>query len=250
MTPVADEVVRLEKVHKRFGRKVVFRGLDLDVQGGETLAIVGRSGIGKSMLLKLVLGLVRPDAGRVVVRERDVSRLSERELREVRLQLGMVFQAGALFDSLPVFDNVAYGLVEHDWAREEIGPRVRECLRQVDLAGTEQLLPEQLSGGMKKREAIARALAPRPEILLYDEPTTGLDPRAAGKITHLVRTLAEGRVTSLVVTHDMDCVYEVADRIALIDEGRVVWTGEAQAAQADPPLPLRRFLGEDDPGAS
>jgi phospholipid/cholesterol/gamma-HCH transport system ATP-binding protein len=241
-------VIRFERVVKKFGRKVVYDGLELEVRRGETLAIVGRSGAGKSVLLKLLLGLLCPDRGRIFFEDREITNLSERKLREVRLRLGMVFQGSALFDSMTVFDNVAYGLVEQCWRTEDIGARVRECLALVDLPRVEGLLPEQLSGGMKKRVAIARAVAPRPEILLYDEPTTGLDPRAARTITELIRTLAEKtRVTSLVVTHDMDCVYRAADRIALIDSGRVGWSGDAREAAQAPPEPLRRFLGEDQP---
>jgi phospholipid/cholesterol/gamma-HCH transport system ATP-binding protein len=198
------------------------------------------------VLLKLVLGLIRPDRGSIVFEGRDLTRLAERDLREVRRRMGMVFQGGALFDSLTVFENVAYGLTERGWPDERIRTRVRQCLGLVDLAATERLLPEQLSGGMKKRIAIARAIAPEPELMFYDEPTTGLDPKTARAITELIRALAERlHTTALLVTHDMECVYRAADRIALLEEGRVGWTGDARAAEEAPSEPLRRFLGED-----
>jgi phospholipid/cholesterol/gamma-HCH transport system ATP-binding protein len=239
-------LLELAGVAKRFGRKVVLDGLDLEVRRGETLAVVGRSGVGKSVLLKLILGLARPDRGRIVIGGEDITRLGERELRPVRMRMGMVFQGGALFDSLSVFENVAYGLVEHGWPADRIGARVRECLGWVDLGATERLLPEQLSGGMRKRIAIARAVAPEPEVMLYDEPTTGLDPQTARTITELIRALADRlQVTALVVTHDMECVYAAADRIALLEGGKVSWTGDAREAAEAPPEPLRRFLGED-----
>ena len=242
-----DAIVRFIGVHKRFGRKVVYDKLDLDVWRGETLAVLGRSGVGKSVMLKLLLGLLSVDRGRILFDGRDISRLPERAMREVRLRLGMVFQGSALFDSMTVFDNVAYGLVEHGWPSAKIAPRVRECLELVQLARTEALLPEQLSGGMRKRVAIARAVAPEPEVLLYDEPTTGLDPRASLAVTDLIRTVAEKtRATSLVVTHDMDCVNRTADRIALVEHGMIGWTGGAREAAEAPPEPLRRFLGEDE----
>lgn len=246
-----NDIIRFDSVVKKFGRKVVYDGLDLVVRRGEILAILGRSGAGKSVLLKLLLGLMRPDRGRIYFEEREISRLPERRLRDVRLRLGMVFQGAALFDSMTVFENVAYGLVEHGWSREAIEPRVRECLGLVDLHRTEGLLPEHLSGGMKKRVAIARAIAPQPEVLLYDEPTTGLDPRTARKITELIRVLAEKtRMTSLVVTHDMDCVFRAADRIALVERGQIVWAGDARSAAEAPSDPLRRFLGEDESWSS
>jgi phospholipid/cholesterol/gamma-HCH transport system ATP-binding protein len=236
--------VRVEQVVKRFGRKVVFDGLDLEVAEGERLGVLGPSGVGKSVLLKMILGLLCPDRGRIFVGDRDVTRLSEVALREVRRRVGMVFQGAALFDSLTVFENVAYGLAERGEPAAEIAARVRECLALVDLPRTEALLPEQLSGGMRKRVAIARAVAPRPEIVLYDEPTTGLDPQAAGKIIELIRQVSE---TAVVVTHDLDCVYRTCDRIVLLEAGRAIWTGPTAAAQTDPPEPLRRFLGEPTP---
>ena len=246
-------VVTFTDVHKRFGEKRVLTGFDLEVRRGETLALLGRSGQGKSVTLKLMLGLVRPDQGRVVAFDEDVGGLSERQLAQLRRRMGMVFQGGALFDSLTVGENVAYSLVEHrSLKRGELGKRIAECLEMVDLPGTDKLLPEQLSGGMRKRVAIARAIANAPEVLLYDEPTAGLDPSTAGQVNRLIRHLQQRLgVTSLVVTHDMESCFTVADRVALLGEGKMIWTGDVETARNDPPEPLRRFIegeaGERNP---
>lgn len=249
MTAAAPHV-RLVGLHKRFGDKVVLDGFELEVARGEILALLGRSGTGKSVLLRLLLGLLRPDAGEVWIGDVEVSRLDERRLRELRRRMGMVFQGGALFDSSTVFDNVAYALVEQRWPRERVAARVAECLELVELAGTEALLPGQLSGGMRKRVAIARAIAPGPELLLHDEPTTGLDPATSRRVLALVRQLRDRLgVTQIVVTHDLGAVLAVADRVALLAEGRVAWLGDPQAANASPravPPPLLRYLGEED----
>ncbi len=242
-------MLRFEDVHKRFGPKKVLSGFDLEVQPGETLALLGRSGSGKSVTLKLLLGLIRPDRGRVLAFGQDVAKLSERELSPIRRRIGMVFQAGALFDSLSVAENVAYGLIEHRTTEPALlDQRIAECLRMVELPGIEKLLPEQLSGGMRKRVAIARAVASAPEVLLYDEPTTGLDPATAKAVNELIRSLQRKLgVTSVVVTHDMESCFAVADRIALLGDGSTVWIGDVAAARDAPPPPLRRFLeGESD----
>ena len=239
-------MIRCEGLAKRFGDKVVLDGFDLEVRRGETMALLGRSGTGKSVLLKLLLRLLDPDRGRIWLDGVDVAGLAEAELPAVRRRMGMVFQGSALFDSLTVAENVAYGVVEHlRWPRDRVRARVAECLALVDLAGTEDLLPGALSGGMKKRVAVARAIAPGPEVLLYDEPTTGLDPATAGHVNRLIRSLEERLgVTSLVVTHDMASVLQVADRLALLEGGRNVYTGPVALARAAPPPELRRFLGE------
>ncbi len=240
---MADPLVVFDGVDKRFGDKRVLDGFSLEVRHGETMSLLGRSGAGKSVTLKLLLGLLRPDAGRILLAGEDLTRLSERELARARRRMGMVFQGSALFDSLTVADNVAYGLRERRRPAAEIRGRVAECLRLVDLPGSEGLLPEALSGGMKKRVAIARAIAASPELILYDEPTGGLDPATAHQVTGLICAL-RGRlgVTSIVVTHDMDACFEVADRIALLARGRVAWLGDGAEAREAPPPELLQFL--------
>lgn len=242
---MSEPLLRFVDVSKRFGPRVVLDHFGLEVRRGETLALLGRSGVGKSVTLRLTLGLTRPDAGEITFDGVDVARSPERRLREVRRRIGMVFQGGALFDSLTVAENVAYPLREQRWTEARIGARVAECLALVDLPGTEELLPGALSGGMRKRVAVARAIAAAPELLLYDEPTTGLDPATARHVNELIvslqRRLGE---TSIVVTHDLDSVFAVADRIALLHEGRVVWLGDTAAARADPPPALAWFMGD------
>ncbi|MBI4512290.1 MAG: ATP-binding cassette domain-containing protein [Deltaproteobacteria bacterium] len=241
-------MVRCIDVSKRFGSREVYEGLFLEVYRGEILALLGRSGSGKSVLLKLLLGLMRPDRGAILVNGTDIVQLSERQLADVRRGIGMVFQAGALFDSLTVYDNIAYGLQEHlRWPKARIRDRVREVLEAVDLRGVEDMLPGELSGGMRKRVAVARAIAPGPELLLYDEPTTGLDPATARRVVDLIRSLKQRLgVTSLVVTHDVHSVFRVAERLALIGGGRLAWSGEISEARRNPPAALLRFLGEGE----
>jgi phospholipid/cholesterol/gamma-HCH transport system ATP-binding protein len=242
-----EPLIRVVDVHKRFGDQVVYAGLDLEVYPRETLVLLGRSGSGKSVFLRMLLGLLRPDRGQIWFDGQDVARLSEKQLRPIRRRVGMVFQGSALFDSLTVEENVAYGLAESlRWPADRIAARVAECLHLVDLQGTERLLPESLSGGMRKRVAIARAVAPEPEVVLYDEPTTGLDPATARRIQRLIRRLAERLgVTSLVITHDLAFAFSVADRVAVLGDGRLAWAGPTAAARRYPrPPALARFLGE------
>jgi phospholipid/cholesterol/gamma-HCH transport system ATP-binding protein len=241
--------VEMRGVAKRFGKKVVLDGIDLDITPGETLVLLGRSGTGKSVTLKLLLGLVKPDRGTIRIADTDIAKTTEAELVHLRRQMGMVFQGGALFDSMSVGENVMYGLREHfRWPEEKMRARARECLELVDLHGIERQEPGALSGGMRKRVAIARAIATSPELLLYDEPTTGLDPATVTQVVKLVRSLQERLgVTSLLVTHDMDAARAVADRMVLLERGRLAWTG-TPADLADPSPPLVRFLGEVDEG--
>jgi phospholipid/cholesterol/gamma-HCH transport system ATP-binding protein len=250
-TLITDEsapVAELIDVHKRFGARVVLDGVSLSVRNGETLVLLGRSGTGKSVSLRLLLGLVAPDRGVVRVAGLDVGDVPEAKLIRIRRHVGMVFQHGALFDSMSVEDNVAYGLREHfRWAPARVRERVRECLELVDLHNVERLLPAALSGGMRKRVAIARAIATAPEVLLYDEPTTGLDPATTAQVNGLVRTLQRRLgVTSILVTHDLSSAFTVADRMALLEKGKIAWLGPASEARAAPPEPLARFLGAAD----
>jgi phospholipid/cholesterol/gamma-HCH transport system ATP-binding protein len=233
----APALVEFAKVEMAFGPKVVLSDFDLTVERGETLVLLGRSGSGKSVLLKLLLGLMKPRAGAIRYDGTDVVPLGERELGPIRRRIGMVFQGGALFDSMSVADNVAYGLRELlRWPEPRIATRVAECLELVELGGAAPLLPGALSGGMRKRVAIARAVATSPELVLFDEPTTGLDPATAHTVDELVRSLrAHLGITSIVVTHDLDSAFFVADRVALLAHGRVSWLGPVAEAEKLPP---------------
>jgi phospholipid/cholesterol/gamma-HCH transport system ATP-binding protein len=236
--------IRCRGLTKAFGGKAVLRGLTLDVLAGETLVVLGGSGSGKSVLLKHMNALLRPDAGTVEVDGVSLGALAEDELSQVRRHVGMLFQQGALFDSLTVGENVAYPLREHRLAPPDAIPeRVREALAMVGLVGTEPLMPAELSGGMRKRAALARALVLAPRALLYDEPTTGLDPVVAAKINHLIRELQRRlAVTSVVVTHDLGSAFFVADRLAFLHEGRIRVVGTPEEARASQDEFLHEFL--------
>ena len=219
---------------KRFGDDQVLDGIDLDIHRGERLTIIGKSGCGKSVLLKHLIGLFPPDEGSIVFDGRELTGLKEREWVEVRRRIGMLFQEGALFDSLSVADNVAYALREHRAMDEEaIRARVSESLAQVSLPGIERMRPGQLSGGMRKRVSLARAIAMHPEVVLYDEPTEGLDPINVTRVNRLLDRLRhELGVTTVVVTHNMQSAFGVSDRLALVHDGRVVATGTPDELRA------------------
>jgi len=236
--------IRCQGVTKTFRSKAVLRGVDLEVQSGETLVLLGGSGSGKSVLLKHLNGLLRPDAGSVEVEGTRLDTLDEDALVPVRRQVSMLFQQGALFDSLSVGENVAFPLREHRMLPpDEIPARVAEALAMVGLEKTEQLMPSELSGGMRKRAALARALVLEPRVLLYDEPTTGLDPVVAAKINHLIRDLQRQLgLTSVVVTHDLASAFYVADRLAFLYEGRIRFVGTPAEARATTDAPLHEFL--------
>jgi phospholipid/cholesterol/gamma-HCH transport system ATP-binding protein len=238
------DFIRYVGVEKSFGDKPVLRGVDLAIGRGETVVVLGGSGTGKSVLLKHTIGLHSPDAGEVYVDGVEITTFDEDELIETRKKVGMLFQAGALFDSMTVADNVAYALREHtDQAEEQIGARVREVLNLVELADVEDLMPSSLSGGMRKRVALARAIALAPRAILYDEPTTGLDPITANTINRLIRSLQKRLgVTSIVVTHDIHSAFTVGDRIAFIHEGRILWNGSVDEAKATSEPTLKNFL--------
>ena len=217
-------MIKLINVTKIFGLKVALRSINLEIADGETLAIIGGSGSGKSTLLRLMIGLIRPTSGQIWIGNDEISQMSEKELMRVRLKMGMVFQYSALFDSMTVGENVAFGLVEHtDYSREKIDNIVREKLRQVGLEGVENRMPNELSGGMKKRVSLARAIAFEPEIIFYDEPSSGLDPIMTNKIDELIiETQRALKVTSIVVTHDMVSACRIADRIAMVFGGELL----------------------------
>jgi phospholipid/cholesterol/gamma-HCH transport system ATP-binding protein len=237
-------VVSFEHVDKAFGPKVIYRDLNLSVERGEILTILGGSGTGKSVMLKMMLGLMEPDAGRVVVLDQDVGALREGGLLGIRRKVGMLFQSGALFDSMTVYDNVAYALVERGEVDDDaIATRVAEVLDMVGLPGTERLMPAELSGGMKKRIGLARAVADTPEILLYDEPTTGLDPINVRRINELILTLRrELSVTSIVVTHDLSSAFMVSDRLAMLADQHIVEVEEREAFLGSKVPSVQEFL--------
>ena len=236
-------MIQFQDLHKAFDGKQVLTGFTLEVKDGETLVIVGYSGSGKSVALKHVVGLLHPDAGEVIVDDRAVSTLDRTGLTALRREIGFVFQFAALFDSLTVADNVALGLERRGLSAEEIAERVREALALVDLTGTDERYPAELSGGMRKRVGIARAIALRPRYILYDEPTTGLDPVTSAVMDRLmVRTREHLGVTGVVVTHDMRSAYTVGDRIAMLYEGRVRQVGTVEEIQHTEDPVVRQFI--------
>lgn len=231
---------------KRFGSRTVLRGLDLRISEGEIVFILGTSGTGKSVLLKNTVGLLRPDEGEIWIDGREVSKLSEEDYLGVRKICGMVFQHPALFDSLSVFENVAFGLRRHfRLSEEEIRAKVAKALRLVNLSGVEDKLPARLSYGMQKRVSLARTVALEPRILLFDEPTTGLDPVTTTAVNKLIKDLSrELKTTSMVVSHDMQCALDIADRIVVLDQGAIVAQGTpAELRRSEVPL-VRDFLAE------
>jgi phospholipid/cholesterol/gamma-HCH transport system ATP-binding protein len=228
--PAGFDGIALQDVHKSFGPKLVLDGLDLGINRGETIVIIGRSGEGKSVLLKNIVRLLEPDRGQVWVEGQEVTAMRRAELMELRKKFGMLFQGAALFDSFTVCENVGFMLKEHsNWSAERIRARACECLAMVGLDAAEEKLPSELSGGMKKRAGLARAIVMEPQYILYDEPTTGLDPITADAINDLIIKLQrELRVTSIVVTHDMQSAFKVADRIAMLGRGRIVFAGTVE----------------------
>jgi phospholipid/cholesterol/gamma-HCH transport system ATP-binding protein len=236
--------IECRDVWKSFGRKRVLRGVDLAIEAGETVVIMGQSGTGKSVLLKHFVGLMVPDRGTILVDGQDVARLSRKKLFELRMRFGMVFQGAALFDSSTVDENVGLALREHtEKPGEEIRAIVEEKLRMVGLDGVGDKYPAELSGGMKKRVGFARAIAMDPECVLYDEPTTGLDPIMSDVINTLIIKLAdELRITSVVVTHDLASAYKVADRIAMLHEGGIIFHGTPDEIRNTTHPMVRQFI--------
>jgi phospholipid/cholesterol/gamma-HCH transport system ATP-binding protein len=242
-------LIELIGVRKRFGQQVVLDGVDFVVQDGETVALLGPSGTGKSVLLKHIVGLIHQDSGTVRVDGREVSKLKREELRELRSTIGYVFQNGALFDSMSVFENIRLGITDEDQYRDMAycRERVERCLKLVNLTPDSAVkYPAQLSGGMRKRVGISRAIAGKPKYLLYDEPTSGLDPVNADIIDDLVKSLAdELGVTSVMVTHDVRGAMRVADRLALLTNGRIVQQGTPQEFRDSTIPEVREFLERD-----
>jgi len=236
--------IAVQGVHKSFGPKVVLDGCDLLIDKGETLVIIGRSGQGKSVLLKNIVRLLEPDQGEIWIEGHAVMQLRRRPLMELRKRFGMLFQGAALFDSMTIAENVGLILTEHtNWPLERIRARACECLELVGLVGTEDKLPSALSGGMKKRAGLARAIVMEPQYILYDEPTTGLDPITGDAINDLIIKLQqELNVTSIVVTHDMPSAYKVADRMAMLNDGRIIFHGTVDEVRGADHSAVRQFI--------
>jgi len=241
-------MIRINDLHKSFGLNKVLQGINLHIQSGETLAIIGQSGSGKSVLLKHMLGLIQPDRGSIIVDGVEICGSSEAELNNIRRKFGLLFQASALFDSLTVAQNVSFGLERYraqnvsfgleryrDLSQEELQKKVKQSLAMVGLRGIEQLMPHELSGGMKKRVGLARAIAYEPKIMLYDEPSTGIDPIRADAINELM-------ITSVVITHDMTSAYKVADRIAMLYNGIIVTVGTPEELRKSDNQIVQQFI--------
>ena len=236
--------IRIRGLKKAFGSKVVLDGVDLDVHAGESLVVIGGSGVGKSVLIKCVIGILDPDAGTIEIDGQPITGLGRREMDQVRRKFGMLFQYAALFDSLKVWENVGFALIQHTGMKDKEVRRIaEEKLRQVGLPGILDLMPAELSGGMRKRVGLARAIAMEPEILLYDEPTTGLDPIRADSINDLIIQLREELgITSITITHDMISAYKIADRITMLYRGKLIATGNpAQIRDRDDPY-VQQFI--------
>lgn len=237
-------MIEIIDLHKAFGRNQVLRGANLKVEKGESMVVIGGSGSGKSVLIKHIIGTLKPDSGSVLIDGVDIAKLSENELYETRKRFGMLFQMAALFDSMKVWENVAFALMRHGKLKEKDAKEIAsEKLRMVGLMGVEDLMPSELSGGMKKRVGLARAIAHSPEILLYDEPTTGLDPIMADAINDLIIDMKQKlSVTSVAITHDMHSAYKIADRIAMLYEGRIVAAGTPDEIKNTDNAIVRQFI--------
>ncbi len=242
--PDSKPIIRVEDVHLRFGKTEVLRGVSFEVRQGETLCILGGSGGGKSTLLKVMIGNLRPSSGKVIIDGDDISRMDERDLNRVRRKFGVMFQLGALLNSMSIAENVALPLEYHTRLDPEtIGTMVKIKLKQVDLLHAADRRPSQISGGMQKRAAVARALALDPKILFYDEPSAGLDPIATTRIDQLVNMLKQNlRMTSIVVTHVMESVFRIADHVVMLEKGRVLVDGSLQDLRSSPIPSVQQFV--------
>lgn len=237
-------MIRIAELHKAFGEKLVLRGVHLDVERGESLVVIGGSGSGKSVLLKHIIGLLMPDEGRVVIDSVDLHDLDEDGMNGIRKKFGMLFQSSALFDSMNVWENVGFGLKRHTGMPDkEIKEVAVEKLRMVGLVNVEDVMPSELSGGMRKRVGLARAIAMEPEILLYDEPTTGLDPILADAINDLILEMSESlKVTSVAITHDMKSAYKIADTVAMLYNGVIIARGSPDEIKMTADPVVRQFI--------
>ncbi|MEW6418415.1 MAG: ABC transporter ATP-binding protein [Nitrospirota bacterium] len=237
-------MIEIINLHKSFGKKHILRGIDLKIEKGESMVIIGGSGSGKSVLLKHIIGILKPDEGKVLIDGVDITVLNEKELYEIRKKFGMLFQMAALFDSMSVWENVGFALMRLKKIGEKDAKAIAiEKLRMVGLVGVEDLMPSELSGGMKKRVGLARAIAHEPEILLYDEPTTGIDPILADAINELIVEMKKHlSVTDIAITHDMNSAYKIADRISMLYEGRIIETGTPEEIKNSQNPVVRQFI--------
>jgi phospholipid/cholesterol/gamma-HCH transport system ATP-binding protein len=254
--PIADNsapMIAVRSLAKKIEQQEILRGVNLEVRTGETLAIIGRSGGGKSVLLKHIVGLMEPDAGEIWIQAQNIIGMDERQLGEIRKKVGILFQSGALFDSMTVEDNIAFPLREAGERNPKVlHQKVAEMLEVMEMEGQEEKMPESLSGGMKKRVGLARSIIRRPSCVLYDEPTSGLDPVVADSINRLIRRLQKRfGMTSVVVTHDMKSAFDVADRIAYLHEGRIYFHGTpTQLQRSTDPLIQDFLLGRSEQGTA
>lgn len=237
-------MIEIKELFKNFGGNQVLNGVNLNIEKGETIVIIGRSGCGKSVLLKHIIGLMRPDSGQIFIDGEEITSYTNEKLYNLRKKFGMLFQGAALFDSMTVEENVGLGLTEHTkLGREKIGEIVREKLRLVGMGGVENLKPAELSGGMKKRVGLARAIAMDPEFVLYDEPTTGLDPIMADVINELIIRLRDTlSITSIAVTHDIVSAYKIADRIAMLYDGKIIFAGTPEETRDATDPVVKQFI--------
>lgn len=239
-------MIEIKNLKKGFGDHKVLKGINLNIEKGKTTAVIGASGCGKSVLLKLIIGLLKPDEGEILIDGEDIIKLNEKDLYKIRDKFGFLFQGSALFDSMTVAENIGIGLSENkNMPQSQIDEIVSEKLELVDLQGTQNLKPAELSGGMKKRVGLARALAVNPEFILYDEPTTGLDPITSDSIDNLIYSLSKNpklHVTSIVVTHDIFSVFRIADTIAMIDDGVIHFEGTPKELMNSSDIIVQEFL--------
>ncbi len=244
ISQVLIKMIEISGVEKNLNGNIVLRGVDLKIDRGSTCVIIGRSGCGKSVLLKHIIGILKPDKGRIIINDKDIVRLNEKDLNALRMKIGLVFQGGALFDSMTVGENVGFGLSEHGHISDkELLGRMEESLDLVGLSGIANLMPLDLSGGMKKRVALARALCIKPEIILYDEPTTGVDPITADSINELIKRLHDKlNVTAVVVTHDMRSAYRVGDKLAMLYQGKIIAEGTPEEIQKTKDPIVHQFI--------
>lgn len=238
-----EPLIEVRGLHKKFNGKVVHSGIDLKIFKGEILTLMGGSGSGKSVLLRCLIGLERPDKGQILFRGQDITQLDEESLIDVRKQIAYVFQYGALFDSLTIEENLAYPLREHTKTPERtMSKKIKDALSQVGLEGTQNLFPGDLSGGMQRRVGVARSIIMGPEVILYDEPTTGLDPYNTNQILKIILELKKHGATSVLVTHDMSSIFAVTDRVAFLKDGKIRALGTADEIKASSDKDLHGFI--------
>ncbi len=244
----SNALIEIRGVGKSYGKKRVHEAIDLTVNRGEVLSLMGGSGSGKSVLLRSLIGLEKPDCGEILFKGQDIAKLNETELIDIRKQIAYVFQYGALFDSLTVEENLSYPLIEHtDLTKEQIREKVSKTLAKVGLQGSEKLLPSDLSGGMQRRVGVARSIIMDPEVILYDEPTTGLDPYNTKQILKIMLELKQQGATTILVTHDMTSIFEVTDRVAFLKEGKIYALGTAEEIRQSKDAAVQGFVHGETP---